>query len=184
MPGNGRVAMPGLVGDRAGQRRDHDHAGLGLPPGIDDRAALAADDLVIPHPRLGIDRLADGAEQPQARQVVLLRPLVAPLDEGADGGRRGVEDVDPVLLDDLPEAVLRRASSGAPSYITRGRAVGERAVDDVAVAGHPADVGGAPVGVVFLQVEDPLRASAYVPQQVAAGGVQRRPWVCRSSREV
>ena len=37
----------------------------------------------------------------------------------------------------------------------RGGAVGERPVDDVAVPGHPADVGRAPVDVgVRLEVED------------------------------
>ena len=58
-------AGAGLGGGDAGQRRNHDGAGFGLPPGIDDRAALAADHAVIPHPRFGIDRLADGAEQAQ-----------------------------------------------------------------------------------------------------------------------
>jgi hypothetical protein len=52
-------------------------AGLGLPPGVDDRAALAADVAVVPHPRLGVDGLADGAEQAQRRQVVALG-LLAP----------------------------------------------------------------------------------------------------------
>src|SRR5690606_34789832 len=56
----------GLLRDRAGQRRDQDAAGLGLPPRVDDRAAAVADDAVIPLPRLGIDRLADRAEQAQA----------------------------------------------------------------------------------------------------------------------
>ena len=65
-------ATAGLGGRGAGERADHDAAGFGLPPGIDDRAAAAADLLVIPHPGFRIDRLADGAEQPQARQVVLL----------------------------------------------------------------------------------------------------------------
>ena len=55
----------GLGRNRAGQRRDHDRAGFGLPPGIDDRTTPAADDLVIPHPRFRIDRFADGAEQAQ-----------------------------------------------------------------------------------------------------------------------
>jgi hypothetical protein len=32
-----------LERDGAGQRRDHEPAGLGLPPRIDDRAALVAD---------------------------------------------------------------------------------------------------------------------------------------------
>ncbi len=53
--------------------------------------------------------------------------------------------------------------------MTHVRAVGERAEDDVAVAGHPADVGRAEIDVFFLQVEDVLRAGR--PNQVAAGGV-------------
>src|SRR5579864_4102788 len=35
-------------------------------------------------------------------------------------------------------------------------AVLQRPVDDVAVAGNPADVGGAPVNVFVFQVEDPF----------------------------
>ena len=92
MPGNGRVAEPGLRRDLARQRRDHDPAGLGLPPRVDDRAALAADHAVVPDPRLGVDRLADRAEQAQRREVVLVRVLVAEPDERADRRRRGVED--------------------------------------------------------------------------------------------
>ncbi len=52
----------------------------------------------------------------------------------------------------------------------RGGAGGKRAVDDVAVAGHPADIGGAPVGVFVAQVEDPLHGHGGL-QQVAGGGV-------------
>src|SRR3546814_11086353 len=54
----------------------------------------------------------------------------------------------------------------------RGGAVGQRAVDDVAVAGHPAHVGGAPVDVVFLEVEHRLLGVG-AAHQVAAGGVQQ-----------
>ena len=39
---------------------------------------LAADVLVIPHPRLGIDRLADRSEQAERRQIVLLRATRCP----------------------------------------------------------------------------------------------------------
>src|SRR5690606_4051057 len=53
----------GLGRPGAGQRRDQDAAVLGLPPGIDDRAAAAAHDVVVPAPGLGVDRLADAAEQ-------------------------------------------------------------------------------------------------------------------------
>src|SRR5581483_2704821 len=43
----------GLEGGGARQRRDHDAAGLGLPPRVDDRAAAGADVLPVPDPRLG-----------------------------------------------------------------------------------------------------------------------------------
>ena len=51
-----------------------------------------------------------------------------------------------------------------------GGAVQQRAVDDVAVAGDPADIGRAPVGVFFLEVEDPLGREVRA-EHVAAGGV-------------
>ena len=102
-------------------------------------------------------------------EIVLRRPLGAPAHERADRGRRGVEDGDAVALDDLPEAILLRPVGRAFVHHDRG-AVGERTVDDVAVAGHPADVGGAPVDVVVLQVEDPLGRGVGA-DEVAAGGV-------------
>ena len=95
--------------------------------------------------------------------------LGAPAHEGADGGRRGVEDRHAVALDDLPEAILVRPVGRAFVHHDGG-AVGERAVDDVAVAGHPADVGRAPVDVVVLQVEDPL-GGGVAADQVAGGRV-------------
>src|SRR6185369_12438617 len=48
-------AGAGLGRRRARQRRDQVAAGLGLPPGVDDRAALAADHRVVPHPGFRID---------------------------------------------------------------------------------------------------------------------------------
>src|SRR5690606_17818900 len=47
----------------ARQRRDQDAAGFRLPPGIYDRAAPIADHVIIPAPRLRVDRLADRAKQ-------------------------------------------------------------------------------------------------------------------------
>ena len=148
----------GLGRDHARQRRDHVRAGLGLPPRVDDRAPLPADVGVVPHPRLGVDGLADRAEHAQARQVVAGRVLVAPLHERADGGRRGVELGHAVALDDRPETVASGRVGRALVDDRRG-AVGQRPVDDVAVAGDPADVGRAPVDVlVGVQVEHVLVA--------------------------
>ena len=125
---------------------------------------------VVPDPRLGIDRFADGADQPQRRQVVRGGKVVAPLHERSDRGRRGVEDRHLVLLDDRPEPILARVVGRALVEHRRG-AVRERAVDDVRVAGDPADVGGAPVDVgVGLQVEDVLVRVRDL-REVAAGRV-------------
>src|SRR5204862_2309806 len=82
--GKGTCGGAGLGGDDAGERRDEDAARLRLPPGVDDRAALTTDDRVVPEPRLRVDRLADGAEQPQRAQIVPAGVIGAPLHARAD----------------------------------------------------------------------------------------------------
>src|SRR5207244_11856531 len=79
--------------DGSGQRRDEDAAGLGLPPGVDDGAAAVADHLVVPEPDFGVDRLADGAEQPQRLAAALLDRRLALARDGPDGRGRAVEYV-------------------------------------------------------------------------------------------
>ena len=160
----------GLELGGARQRRDEDAAGLGLPPGVDDRAAVLADHVVVPLPRFRIDRLADGAEQAQRFARGLLHRAVAALHQRADRGRRGVDDVDLVLVAHFPEARGGRIVRHALEH-QRDGAVGERAIDDVAVAGDPADVGGAPVDVAVVIVEHVLMRDRRV-DQIAAGGVQ------------
>ena len=155
---------------RAGQRADQDAAGLGLPPGVDDRAAVIADHAVVPQPGLGVDRLADAAEQAQAGPRRLLHRPLALAHQAADGGRRGVEDVDLVLVHHLPEPAGVGVGRHALEH-QRGGAVRQRAIDDVGVAGDPADIGGAPVDLAGLVVEHQLMREAG-PDHVAAGGVQ------------
>ena len=117
----------------------------------------------------GIDRLADGPEQPERREVVLLRVLGAPLHVRADRGRRGVEDVHLVALDDRPPAVAVGVVGHALVEDAGGR-VRQRPVDDVAVPGDPADVGRAPVDRVRLDVED-VAVRGGDAGEVAAGRV-------------
>src|SRR5699024_7666284 len=96
----------GLGRGDPGQRGDHDGAGLRLPPGVHDGDGRTADVIAVPAPRLGVDGLADGAEQPDRGQVVPGRDLPAPLHERPDERGRGVVDAHAVLLDDLEVAVL------------------------------------------------------------------------------
>ncbi len=142
------------------------------PPGIDDDDIAPADDAVVPIPRLR-DLLArrqsregEGSERSWAlgRQIAL--------SELARESRWGMcgENADTILLDDAPPAVeLREIGSAFVHHA--GRAGGEWSIDDVAVAGDPADIGRAPIGVFFLEIEDPFHGGGDV-REIAAGGVQ------------
>ena len=103
-PKNGRVADPGLSAVAPGS------GVIMMPPvsvchqvsTIGQR--LVADDAVIPFPGFGVDRLAHRSEQAQRAARGRLHRRLAGAHQGADGGRRGVEDIDLVLVDHLPEA--------------------------------------------------------------------------------
>src|SRR5262249_49189397 len=87
----------------AGQWRDEDAAGFGLPPRIGKRTAIVADDVVVPLPGFGIDRFADGAEQAQRLARRLFHRIIATLHQRADRGRCCVDNVDLVFVANLPE---------------------------------------------------------------------------------
>jgi hypothetical protein len=125
---------------------------------------------MIPHPGLGIDGFADCAEQAQRAQAVPVHVVVTPAHESADGRGRGVKDRDPVAVDDVPEAVGLRVVRRALIH-EHGGAAGERAIDDVAVPGDPADVGGAPVNVGILEIEDVFRGHRHA-EQITRGRVE------------
>eukprot|EP00053_Salpingoeca_punica_P010178 m.91720 g.91720 ORF g.91720 m.91720 type:complete len:710 (+) comp15305_c0_seq1:340-2469(+) len=157
---------------RGGARQAGKHvaARLRLPPRVNNGAALAANDLVVPLPGLRVDRLADGAEDAEGGEIALLRVRVAEALQGADGGRRSVEEGDVVLLDNLPEARAVGVCWHALEDDARG-AVGKRSVGDVAVACDPANVGRAKVNVLGLVVECEAVGGG-CPYHVSAGGVQ------------
>ncbi len=154
---------------RAGQGGDEMSAGLGLPPGIHDGAALAADVLVIPQPRLGIDRFADGAEDAQRAEIIFRRPFIAEPDECANRGGRGVKGIHLELLDNFPEASGVGISGHALEH-QRGAAVAKRAVNDVAVTRHPADVGGAEINVALVDVEN-VFVRERAPEQITGSAM-------------
>ena len=166
----------------AGQRRDEDAAGLRLPPRVDDGATLLADHAVVPLPGFRIDRLADAAEQAQRGAIAAFDEVVAGAHQRADRGRRRVEDVDLPLVDDVPEARHGRVVRHAFEH-QRRRAVGERAVQDVAVARHPADVGRAPVDIAVVVVEHVLMRQRGI-DEVAARGVQHALRLAGRARRV
>src|SRR4051794_27977101 len=74
-----------------------------------------------------------------------------------------------MAVDDAPEAIRFRGVRRAFVHHA-GSAVLQRPIDDIAVAGDPSDVGGAPVDVVFLDVENPFCGDVST-DRIAAGGV-------------
>ena len=72
----------GFEGRGTGKRGDHDAAGLGLPPGIDDRAFFLADNFVIPFPGFRVDGLTHRAKNAQDdRSAPSTCSLPAPISE-------------------------------------------------------------------------------------------------------
>lgn len=90
--------------------------------------------LIIPIPRLGVDRLADTTQDSQRAQVVVLDVVCAQAAEEADGGRGRVELGEFVLLDGFPVAGWCGINGRGLENDCRD-AVGEGAVDDVATWG-------------------------------------------------
>ena len=167
--GQGQGGGAGLGGRCPRQGADHHPAGFGLPPGVDDRAAVASNHVAVPHPGLRIDRFANGAEQAKAAHVELIRNGAAALHERPDCGGSRVEDRDLVFLDQLPEGTGLGRSRRTLVHHRRGT-VRQGAVDDVAVAGDPTHIGRTPEDILIPDVEDPLEGEVG-PEVVAGGGV-------------
>src|SRR6266498_2534771 len=106
-------------------------------------------------------------------------PLLAPLNEGANRSRRGVENVDTMPLDNIPEPIRLRIVWCAFVH-QHGGAVRKWTVDHIAVTGYPTDVRSAPVNVFVFDVEDPFRGQMSL-QKITCGCVQNAFWFsCRS----
>ena len=182
MPKKGRPAEPGFMSCAPGR------VVIMIPPvSVCHQVStigqcLVADGAPVPEPGLGIDRLADRAEQADRGAVVLLHRRLALAHQRADRGRGGVEDVDPVALDHVPEAADIGIVGDAFEH-QAGRAVGERAVDDIGVAGDPADVGGAPEKLAGPIVEHIMEGGGR-PHRIAAGRVQHALGLAGRSRRV
>ena len=96
--------------------------------------------------------------------------LLARAHKGANGGGSGVENIDIMLVDDVPEA--RRVGEVRHAFEhQRRRAIGQRPIDDIAVARHPADIRRAPVDVALAVIEDGLMSQGRV-HEITAGRVQ------------
>ena len=116
---------------------------------------MIADDAVIPFPGFRINRLANRAQQAQRGAAGRFDRSLAGAHQSANGRGRGIKNIDLMLVDDLPEAAGGGVSRHAFKH-QRRRAIGQRSVENIAMAGHPADIGGAPVDIAVMIIEDIL----------------------------
>ena len=124
---------------------------------------------MIPHPSLGIDRFADGTKDSQRREIVLPGRLNSFPHQRPDNSRCGIEDVDFEFFDHLPETGDIRIGGHAFEH-DRSGADRERPVQNIGVAGDPADICGAPVDIVVLDVKDQFTRMGGIGE-IPAGGM-------------
>ncbi len=145
-------------------------AGLCLPPGIYNRALAATYFLIIPHPGFRVDRLAYRPENTQCIQLIFCRPPLSQPHQGANGSRSGINNCNSKLVANLPEPPGIRVG-GNPFKHKRSSTVGKRAVNNIAMSRHPADIGGAPEDIVVMDIENNLMGKRNL-QQVATCGMK------------
>ena len=139
----------------------HDATCLGLPPCVDNRAVAFADYLVVPTPCLWVDWFTDTAQDAQGAEVEFEDGLVSKAHERPESSRGCVELSHLVLVNDLPEARVRRVV-GDTFEDDLSSTTEQWAVRDVSVPCDPPAVCGAPVNISRLVVKDCLECGCGV----------------------
>ena len=137
-------------------------ARLGHPPRIGDDGFPLADLVVVPAPRLRLDRLADRRHRLEM-VIVLARFFGTEFPQHANGRRRGVENAHAQPLGDAPGPP--RIGKGRHAFVQHARRrVREGPIDNVGMSRDPADVRHTPIGVFRMNVENPLGRGGDVGQ--------------------
>ena len=140
-----------------GQWRNHVGTSFGLPESIQHGTAAVAHSGVVPHPGFRIDRLPHRAKDAQGRQIVVARQLGAELDQRTNRRGRCIKNADLVPLYHLPETPrIRPGGNAFKNHL--GCTAGQRAIHDIGMPSHPADVGGTPENIRWLNIKHPLHA--------------------------
>lgn len=116
--------------DRTREWGDDNAPCLGLPERIDDGTLTPSDNLVVPVPCLGVNRLADRTDDAQRAQVVLLYVLRAETTQEADRRGRRIELRQLVFVDCLP-VPRRRGVDGSRLEDRGGGTVCQWPINDI-----------------------------------------------------
>ena len=103
-------------------------------------------------PGIFIDGFSNCTQYFKGGKIIILHVLQVLLGQGADDSRSGIELVDLMLFHDLPEASVMRMIGNAFEHHRCGT-VEQRSVNNITMTGDPADIGGAPVDIIFVVLE-------------------------------
>ncbi len=154
---------------RGWQCGDHHAARLCLPPSVDYRAPLFAHDIEIPAPCLGVDRLTHRTQQAERGTVARCYETTPLSHQCADRSGGSIENVYRMLRDHIPHAAMVGIIRHTFEDDLRG-AVEQWAVNDITMAGNPANIGCTPEDFPLLVVEN-ISESRRRPHAVASSRV-------------
>src|SRR5438874_2509109 len=160
-----RACAAGLHRIERGLGGAEESSRFGLPPSVHDDGFAFADDVVIPLPDFRLDGLADRGHVLEM-VVIFFRFFCAGFAQHANRGRRSVENIDIEALCDAP----RTADVGELRHAFVKDAGGREskgAINNVGMAGDPADVRHAPVDVFWMNVLVILRGAGHVSEIAA-----------------
>lgn len=136
---------------------------------VHNMGLLLADDLVVPLPDLGSNRLANRAKDTQAAHVTLDEIVTGALQQ-TQGGGSDVKLSNLVLGNNIP--VAREVGVGGSALENNsGHTKHERSVDNVGVACNPTHIATAEVTIAVVEIKNVLAGDSGT-EQVASGAVQ------------
>lgn len=144
------------------------------PIGIDDGGLVLSDMVIVPVPGLGIDRFTDGTQDTNGRQVVVVDMVNAKTTEETDGSRSRVKVSETMFFDGLP--VTGRGGVYGSGLEEGGcDTISERTVDDIGMAGDPANISHAGEAVIGMDIKDIFEGDGST-EEVACGRVHETLW--------
>jgi len=148
-----------LHGDDTGKRSNDVRAGLGLPVGIRDVTVVVTNVLIVPLPNLRGNRLTDGTQSSQRREIMLLNVVLTSTLQETQSSRGNVELSDLVLLNNLP--VSRVGGVGRGTLENNGSGTEkQRTVEGVGVAGNPTDITSSKKSIFRMDIKNVLAGSS------------------------
>ena len=113
---------------------------------------------------------------------MLSRQFLAKAHQTANAGRRCVENIHFILLNDCPEAIRGRVGRYTFKQYT-GRGVHQWAINDITMAGHPTYICCTPINVVWLDIKHKSGGSI-TAHGVAALDMDNSLWLTRTAAGV